>query len=541
MLFLLALLAAAAVSPPTHAATPYPNPFPHDLQCNVYLLAYQFAQKIQPNMTDIQKEALSDALQLVPNCIAAAASTSTTTTPTPTPALPKHTIYVDATHGKDSNDGTFTTPLHTLAAAVTLSRTQKTTTQRTTIALRKGIHYLTETLLLAPQDSHLTIQNYPDETVEISGAVPLPRLKWHRHNTGQDSHNIWSTNLNTVLPSGMHTFTGLRYNGKRAIRARWPNGDPETQLFPDGWSAATVKWLPPQTFSIPAESIVVATPNRSQEGPCTSVNGYCNYVTGVGGACEGYGFQPPSGYWCNANPPRGQTYSTSFPSGLSYNASLAFEGRTWPSFKPNRSIINAFRQGHWFSYVFLIDQYNSTTHTMNWTWGGFQGGEGCDTAAEWNVENVFEELDSENEWYYDEDSQALYWWYNETGPPPSDLRLEATRLTELIRIQGTTAGTTAGSLTTIPVVDVLLQGLTLTGTATTYLEPHGLPSDGGGDWALARTAAVNLEGTEHVNIEHCLFERIDGNGVLISGYNRNATLRANEFHWVGENGVVSWG
>lgn len=178
---------------------------------------------------------------------------------------------------------------------------------------------------------------------------------------------------------------------------------------------------------------------------------------------------------------------------------------------------------------------------MNWTWGGFQGGEGCDTAAEWNVENVFEELDSENEWYYDEDSQALYWWYNETGPPPSDLRLEATRLTELIRIQGTTTGTTAGSLTTIPVVDVLLQGLTLTGTATTYLEPHGLPSDGGGDWALARTAAVNLEGTEHVNIEHCLFERIDGNGVLISGYNRNATLRANEFHWVGENGVVSWG
>ena len=39
---------------------------------------------------------------------------------------------------------------------------------------------------------------------------------------------------------------------------------------------------------------------------------------------------------------------------------------------------------------------------------GFQGGEGCGTAGEWNVENVFEELDAPNEWFYDEDKKDLY-------------------------------------------------------------------------------------------------------------------------------------
>eukprot|EP01047_Picozoa_sp_COSAG01_P001289 COSAG01_NODE_28_length_36622_cov_14.695751_18_plen_169_part_00 len=42
-------------------------------------------------------------------------------------------------------------------------------------------------------------------------------------------------------------------------------------------------------------------------------------------------------------------------------------------------------------------------------------------------------------------------------------------------------------------------------------------------------------------MEGCLFERLDGNAVMISGYSRNTTVRDNEFHLVGENGVVSWG
>ena len=54
-----------------------------------------------------------------------------------------------------------------------------------------------------------------------------------------------------------------------------------------------------------------------------------------------------------------------------------------------------------------------------WTVGGFQGGEGSDSAAEWNVENVLDELDYPREWYLDTATNDLYYFHNGTaGTPP---------------------------------------------------------------------------------------------------------------------------
>ncbi len=79
------------------------------------------------------------------------------------------------------------------------------------------------------------------------------------------------------------------------------------------------------------------------------------------------------------------------PSGLTYSDGVLDGG--WDSFRPNKSVVNAFRDGHWFSYAFLVDEADVGQKKLSWTVGGFQGGEGCNTAAEWNIENVFEELD----------------------------------------------------------------------------------------------------------------------------------------------------
>ena len=532
----------------TSASSPIPTPFPVQLECDVYELAYEYAHHIQKDLTKTQEKALFDALQLQ-NCNTSTIIPPSTITPpsstietAPIYNTPSNAIFVDATKGNDNNPGTKSKPLQTLHAARDLSRTKRTKSDPSstiTIALRTGIYYLTSVLLLGGEDSHLIIQNYNGEKVQISGATPLLNLQWSKHKQKQKQKqkqsNIWSTKIPSKnLRNG--TMTGLRYNGKRAIRARWPNGNPETQLFPEGWSNA-VTWGLPKTFDTPvATTIVVNTPNRSNEGPCEVTNGFCYYTTGINGACLSYGFDPPSGYWCSKSPPRGQQYSTSFPANLQINSSETF----FHSFTPNQTIVNAFRSGHWFSYVFLIDQYNSTTNNMSWTIGGFQGGEGVNTAAEFNIENHFDLLDSENEWFYNKDTEILYWFYNDTAnaAPPLDLLLEGTQLQELIRIQG--AGTALNEKGA-HVVDVLVQGLIFTGTAASYLEPHGLPSDGGGDWALARTAAINVEGTENINIQNCLFERLDGNGLLISGYNRNVSVRNNEFRWIGENPIISWG
>ena len=54
---------------------------------------------------------------------------------------------------------------------------------------------------------------------------------------------------------------------------------------------------------------------------------------------------------------------------------------------------------------------------------------------------------------------------------------------------------------------MFLQGVAFTGTASTFMEPHGVPS--GGDWALQRTAALFFEGTERVVI--CASGDVQGN------------------------------
>merc|ERR1712232_1523237 len=82
-------------------------------------------------------------------------------------------------------------------------------------------------------------------------------------------------------------------------------------------------------------------------------------------------------------------------------------------------------------------------------------------------------------------------------------------------------------------------GLVFKSARYTYMDPHGVPS--AGDWALDRIGAVFLQGTENVKLQNSVFERLDGNGVMISGYNRNATVQDSDFSFIGGNAIVSWG
>lgn len=50
----------------------------------------------------------------------------------------------------------------------------------------------------------------------------------------------------------------------------------------------------------------------------------------------------------------------------------------------------------------------------------------------------------------------------------------------------------------------------------------------GGDWALQRTGAVFVEGTEGFTIQDSNFTRLDGNAVMISGYHRDLVIQRNE-------------
>jgi hypothetical protein len=50
-----------------------------------------------------------------------------------------------------------------------------------------------------------------------------------------------------------------------------------------------------------------------------------------------------------------------------------------------------------------------------------------------------------------------------------------------------------------------------------------------------------FEGTERITVSGSVFERVDGNSILLSAYTRNATIEFNEFYMIGQTAIASWG
>ena len=82
------------------------------------------------------------------------------------------------------------------------------------------------------------------------------------------------------------------------------------------------------------------------------------------------------------------------------------------------------------------------------------------------VENVREELDEADEWFYDDATRELFVCYNGTGAPPADLQFVATNLPRLIEVVGTSAA---------PVRDVRVAGIGLRDTSYTCVPPLPTP------------------------------------------------------------------
>ena len=140
--------------------------------------------------------------------------------------------------------------------------------------------------------------------------------------------------------------------------------------------------------------------------------------------------------------------------------------------------------------------------------------------------NAPELLDAPNEYYYAQQTGRLFFYYNGTGKPKGEL--VATKLQTLIEFKGSQAE---------PIVNVTLSGLHFRDAAETGMEPHGVPSCG--DWALQRMAAVFVEGSERLTVDGCSFVRIDGNALMLSKYNRHATISNSEFAFIGEHRLRS--
>jgi hypothetical protein len=345
--------------------------------------------------------------------------------------------------------------------------------------------------------------------------------------------NVWKANLpaGTKLPPASQ----LRVGGVRSSRARFPDSNPETDIWPHGWVPDAQTWLPAKPPKSKPLFVSVLNKEIQSRNDGLTLNQSKPYSGGIGGPCEV--FDPPFSYWCSAHPAGGGGFQYYVPSGMELPNSTfpsGLEPRAW-SKQGRGATVHAFRRSHWASWMFDVssvgEDSESQSPLIHFGKGGYQGCRGG-PGQDWFVENVLELLDSNLEHYYDEETNTLYYQPNATSTvaPAADLQIHAPVLQALV-----VANATQGD----PIKGLTLRGLGFRDAAPTFMEAHGVPS--GGDWGLERLGALFFEGTEDLKIAGCQFERLDGNGLMLSGYHRRASIVDSHWAWTGGTAIAAWG
>ncbi len=191
--------------------------------------------------------------------------------------------------------------------------------------------------------------------------------------------------------------------------------------------------------------------------------------------------------------------------------------------------IRALHDSQWGGNDFIITAKSGSTVTYQWV-GDNNRGSGMHSTYRM-VENIFEELDAPGEWYYKKSTGQLY-FYPPSGTDLSAATIELASQDELFRVVGTSATSTVQYLT--------FKGLTFTGTYRTLFSKTYEPLLKG-DWAIARTGTVFTTNAENIRVDSCLFDQIGGNGVFMSGHNRNNAIVNNDFEDAGASCVAMVG
>jgi hypothetical protein len=141
------------------------------------------------------------------------------------------------------------------------------------------------------------------------------------------------------------------------------------------------------------------------------------------------------------------------------------------------------------------------------------------------IENVFEELNSAGEWFYEASTGVLYF------KPPEGLDLksatvEVPLLESCISFKGSDQS---------PVHDISIRGVIFRHTLRTFMKTREplLRSD----WTICRQGMVFIRGAERVSIENCEFDAPGGNAIFVSDYNRKINLSGNYIHDAGAGGI----
>ena len=187
------------------------------------------------------------------------------------------------------------------------------------------------------------------------------------------------------------------------------------------------------------------------------------------------------GLWVSGSHARLARYPNYDPNAKYYNGTASdalSSSRVSGWVSPAGGFIHALHHSEWGGNHWRITgKSNSSTVTYE---GGWMNNRGGNIHPSYRmVENIFEELDAENEWFLNRNTRTLY-YYPPAGLDPATSEFILSAREELIRLVGDSSGN--------PVRHVILRGLKFAHTSRTFMQTDEplLRSD----WRIHRGGAV---------------------------------------------------
>jgi hypothetical protein len=191
---------------------------------------------------------------------------------------------------------------------------------------------------------------------------------------------------------------------------------------------------------------------------------------------------------------------------------------------PEEGYVHALHSSEWGDFHYVITGKNDNGELL--LEGGWQNNRRMGMHPKYRfVENIFEELDTVNEWFYNKATKFLY-YFPPVGQDIKNAKFETPQIAHLFEFRGTE---------TKHVRNIIISGLTLTQTLRTFMQNKEplLRSD----WTIYRGGAVVYEGAENCILKNCTLVNLGGNAIFFNNFNRNCEVSGCQISDIGASAI----
>jgi hypothetical protein len=191
---------------------------------------------------------------------------------------------------------------------------------------------------------------------------------------------------------------------------------------------------------------------------------------------------------------------------------------------PEGGYVHALHRSEWGDFHYLISGKNDNGELI--LEGGWQNNRRMGMHPKYRyVENIFEELDTANEWFYNKTTKYLY-YFPPVGQDIETAKFETPQIAHLFEFRGSE---------TNPVRNIIITGLTLTQTLRTFMQNKEplLRSD----WTIYRGGAVIFEGAVNCKLKNCSLVNLGGNAIFFNNFNRYCEVSGCQISEIGASAI----